>query len=93
MRCDLKKLHVIYPDFPSTRCPVPHSIQVPIPLRPDNLDIFQEDDDEYEEIETSASSLPSNSELKKTNPFNQFQLNSLIRDLGLSKVGTQLLRS
>ena len=88
-----KKQHVIYLDLPSVRRLVPHSIQVVIPIRSDNLDTSQKDDDEYEEIDTSVSFLSSNLELKKPSPFSQFQLNDLIRDLDLSKEWAQLLGS
>ena len=70
-----KKLHVIYPDICSARRTVLHRKEVPILTRPDNLYIFQEDDNEYEEIDTSASFLSSISELRKPSLLNKFHLN------------------
>jgi len=88
-----KKTHVAYPDLPSARRPVPHSEEVPIPALPENLDTFQESDEEYEEMDTSTSFMPSTSKFNQPVSFNQAQLNDLTRDLGLSKESAQLLGS
>ena len=63
-------LHVIYLDLPSAIGPVPQNIEVLIPIKLGNLDISQEDDNKYKEINTSASLLSSNSELKKPRSLN-----------------------
>ena len=88
-----KKQSIVYPDLPSANRPVPHCEAVPIPTSPLNLEVFQESDEEYEEMDTSTSFLPSTLEIMKLIPLNQCKLNDLTRDLGLSKESAQLLGS
>jgi len=90
------KRNILYPDLPSARRPVPHGPDLPIPVPPAQQDLLlltssasssaeseHEIADEY--TPTGGSSAPS--------LFSQSELNDLVRDLGLTKDGAELLGS
>lgn len=82
---------IVYPNVPSAIKPVPHGIDVPIPTPPDNLDSADtsseekssEEDDEF--VPTSSGNEPQ--------PFTQYELNDLVRDLGLPKDAAEMMGS
>ncbi|XP_076035733.1 uncharacterized protein LOC143021852 [Oratosquilla oratoria] len=85
-----------YPDIPSSRAPVPHDDSLPVPQPPENMEDAMEissegsagssshemGDKDFAPRTTSEPHFPSQSEL-----------DDLIRDLGLTKSGAELLTS
>ena len=65
------KHHIIYPDLSSARCTVLHGPEAPIPEQTVNLGNFEENDQEFEEIDMSSAFIASSSELEQPNPINQ----------------------
>ncbi|KRZ05510.1 hypothetical protein T11_3579 [Trichinella zimbabwensis] len=84
--------YISYPNLPSAIRPVPHGPDVPIPSPPDSMDtIVLSDEGSGRETITD-----SDFEMEHENTpqlFTQCELNDLVRDLGLSKVGAEILGS
>lgn len=88
------KNQIVYPVVRSAILPVPHGPDVPIPVRPENLEQFSSESDvEVMEIETSDSDYLPGSSAAERGCFNQSELNDLVRDLALSKELAELLGS
>lgn len=88
------KNQIVYPVVRSAILPVPHRPDVPIPVRPENLEQFSSESDvEVMEIETSDSDYLPGSSAAERGCFNQSELNDLVRDLALSKELAELLGS
>ena len=90
------KNKIIYPNLDSARRPVAHDETLPVPIPPENQFLLSNDSD----IDEAASNSPELSEdvdyipdLKNKDPFNQEELNDLVRDLSLSKDKAELLSS
>ena len=80
---------LVYPDIPSSIAPVPHSDQLPVPTPPATLltdhtgsSASDPDDPEWNAESTDDPHFPV-----------QNELDDLVRDLGLSKAGSELLTS
>ena len=69
------KHHVVYPDVPSARKPVPHGSEIPAPSVPKDIDIAEDSDIELEDMDTSASYQPPIPDKDKPMPLSQAQLN------------------
>ena len=84
------RVKLTYLNIPSSIAPVPHSHQLPVPIPPCSSAVLSED---------IVSSESDSEELyKEGNPSephfpNQDELDDLVRDLGLSKAGSELLAS
>ena len=80
---------LVYPDIPSSIAPVPHSDQLPVPTPPATslADDTGSSASDSEDVEWHAESTDD--------PHfpDQNELDDLIRDLGLSKAGSELLTS
>lgn len=78
---------IFYPDnISSVIRPVPHGIDVPVPLPPAQLPVIFSESSNAEHSEVQGFS-----ESDAPQPFSQVQLNDLISDLGLSKDAAKLL--
>ncbi|XP_068201934.1 uncharacterized protein [Palaemon carinicauda] len=84
-----------YPDIPSSRAPVPHDDCLPVPQPPENVN-------DGMDISSEGSASSNNQEMEEVfvprmtlEPHfpNQSELDDLIRDLGLTKSGAELLSS
>ena len=89
-----KTKHLInYPNIPSAMQPVPHDVTLPVPAPPppntctsllgDEEPMMESDDQDYEEPDISNA----------PHLITAADLNDLVRDLGLSKIGAELLGS
>lgn len=80
---------ISYPNLPSALRPVPHSPEIPVPLPPETLEDLPDSHDSTsgdQEFECDTGS-------QAPKLFTQFELNDLVRDLGLPKDSAQLLGS
>ncbi|GBN18347.1 hypothetical protein AVEN_64902-1 [Araneus ventricosus] len=87
------KKNIFYPNLSSAIHPVPHTSEIPVPHPPLNLgDIWidSEDGDTLPHQDESSSDFSADD---GPQPFSQSELNDLVRDLGLSKYGAELIRS
>ena len=86
-----------YPDLESARQPIPHSDEVPIPVYDHLTELTESSDESTSTAVVDAVSCSSGSEFEGAvvtpQPFNQFELNDLIRDLNLSKETSEVLAS
>ena len=78
-----------YPDIPSSRAPVPHSEDLPIPSPPIQTTLGEEANDS----ESSGDPFTDDQDSKKPHLLNQKELDDLIRDLNLPKNKSELLAS
>ena len=81
------KKNIVYFDLESAQLPVPHSAELPQPEMRSH---------ESNPETTATSSHSGHSDIEDTlgiipGPLNQFEMNDLVRDLGLSKAGAELL--
>ena len=91
------KYLIQYPNLDSALQPIPHSDQIPVPT----FTHLSQIDDEYsasssdlsqDQLEDSEFQM-SDSSSDRLSPFNQLQLNNLVRDLYLPKQSAELLAS
>ena len=93
---NVKNKHKIqYPNLPCAIRPIPHGPGIPIPLPPRVLETVE---DSVSEESLSDSQLTECSEYEcdddqQPNPFNQAELNDLVRDLNLPKSSALILGS
>ena len=89
-----KTKHLIdYPNLPSALRPVPHGPGIPVPVPPEDLKEFSDDESEVVlDSEADENWVPSTSGLQPK-LLDQSALNDLTRDLGLSKEAAQILGS
>ena len=95
-RFNRKKSSIEDPNIPSAICPVPRSVELPIP-EPCEVDPLSSDDAESgEESSISEPCSSSNEEFgitSKPHSINENGLNDLVRDLDLQNVKAELLAS
>ena len=89
-----KKIHLIkYPNIPSAMCPAAHSSEIPTPSTTFTFEAM----DQHMESDAHLPFDDHTKTIQETSPssctFNQAELNDLLRDLGLSKVNSELLAS
>ncbi|GBL92881.1 hypothetical protein AVEN_54548-1 [Araneus ventricosus] len=73
--------------------PVPHTSEIPVPHPPSSLDDTRIDSEHGDILPHQDESSSDYSVDEGPQPFSQCQLNDLIKDLGLSKDGAELLES
>ena len=86
------KNKIVYPDCESALKPVPHSLDIPVPVPPAVGDI--ESQNSSDDIDLPASDVympPEADKLKQPHLINHLELNDLVRDLELSKQKSELL--
>lgn len=86
------RFKLIYPDIPSSRAPVPHSAELPVPDPPSAvIDDVVDDDDDLDD----SKDLDWEDQTATVQPrqFSKAKLNDLVRDLELTKSGAELLAS
>ena len=92
-----KKRKWEYPDLKSARRPVLRCESIPVPVFTSLPQLHDSDNEEPHALECSETSEGSCSEYKESSSspkqFTQQELNNLIRDLNLSKQGSELLAS
>jgi hypothetical protein len=86
------KSKIVYPDCKSALKPVPHNLEMPIPVLP-SATAVEEDDSSPEEAADSDEMYVDDFQEKKSQLINQERLNDLVRDLSLSKENAELLGS
>ncbi|GBN41933.1 hypothetical protein AVEN_209996-1 [Araneus ventricosus] len=84
------KKNIFYPNLSSSIRTVPHSSEIPVPLPPSSLDDILSDSEEGDTLPQDESSKDFSVD-EEPQPFSQSELNDLVRDLGLSKDGVELL--
>ena len=77
-----------YPDIPSSIAPVPHNDQLPVPIPSTSLSHLSDKGSSTDESEEWCPSLS-----KQPHFPNQSEMDDLVRDLGLSKSGAEILTS
>ena len=86
-----------YPDLKSARRPVLHFESIPVPVFTSLPQLHDSNSEESHALECSETSEGSCSEYEESSSspkhFTQQELNDLIRDLNLSKQGSELLAS
>lgn len=88
------KNKIVYPDCESALRPVPHSLNIPVPVPPAVGDIESQTSSDDIDLPDSDVYTPLESDvLKQPHLINQLELNDLIRDLQLSKEKSELLGS
>jgi hypothetical protein len=88
------KTEITYPNIWSAILRVPQGPEIPIPSRPENLDLFSlVSDSEITGSEKSDSDFQAETTGKEPKLFTQSELNDLVRDLGLPKDLAEILGS
>ncbi|GBM28540.1 hypothetical protein AVEN_70135-1 [Araneus ventricosus] len=72
---------------------VPHTSEIPVRHPPSSLDDIRSDSEDGDTLPHQNKSSSDFSVDEGPQPFSQSELNDLVRDLGLSKVGAELLES
>ncbi|GBM12130.1 hypothetical protein AVEN_39469-1 [Araneus ventricosus] len=94
MRATVKnKKNIFYPNFSSAIRPVTHTSEIPVPHPPLSLDDIRTDSEDGDTLPHPDESSSDFSGDEGPQPFSQSELNDLVRDLGLSKDGAELLGS
>ena len=96
--CSRKNKHLIqYPNLDSALRSIPHSDQIPLTIfthLPQINDKYSASSSDLSQDQLEDSEFPnSGSNLDRRSPFNQLQLNDLVRDLYLPKQSAELLAS
>ena len=79
------KSKIVYPDCKSAIKPVPHNMEMPIPVPPSASAVKEDDSSPEEEDNNDDEMYEDDSKEKKIQLINQERLNDLVRDLSLSK--------
>lgn len=92
------KKTIVYPNLPSALRPVPHSVDLPVPEKPDNYELNISDESDTENAVMDSEVAPQDTEYIPPNSnaihkMTQCELNDLIRDLELPKRKAELLAS
>ncbi|GBN26633.1 hypothetical protein AVEN_102706-1 [Araneus ventricosus] len=87
------KRNIFYPNLSSAIRPVPHASEVPVPHLPSSLDDIRSDSEMVTHYLTRTNLAQIFLLMRDPQPFSQSELNDLVRDLGLSKDGAELLVS
>lgn len=87
------KSKIVYPDCKSAIKPVPHDMEMPIPVPPSTSEITENDSSPEEEGNNDDEMYVDDSKEKEIKLINQERLNDLVRDLSLSKENAELLGS
>jgi hypothetical protein len=88
------KTEITYPNIRSAILPIPHGPEIPIPSRPENLDLFSPiSDSEISGSEKSDSDLRTETAAKESELLGQSELSDLVRKLGLPKDLAEILES
>jgi hypothetical protein len=88
------KTEIAYPNIRSAILPVLHGPEIPIPSRPENLDLFSPvSDSEISGSEKSDSDFQVETTAKELELFPQSELSDLVRELGLPKDLAEILES
>ncbi|GBN41486.1 hypothetical protein AVEN_140491-1 [Araneus ventricosus] len=94
MRSTVKnKKNVFYPNLSSAIRPVPHTSEISVPHAPSSLDEIRSDSEDGDALTHQDESCSDFSVDEGPQPFYESELNDLVRDLGLSKDGAELLGS
>ena len=93
-----KNKHLIqYPNLDSALRPIPHSDQIPVPTfthLPQIGDVYSASSSDLSQDQLEDSEFQMlDSSLDRRSPFNQLQLNDLVKDLYLPKQSAELLAS
>jgi len=83
---------IVYPNLKSALRPIPHSVDLPVPLPPASKDGDDESEDEYPDDQADTDYLHADEALAPK-LFSQEELHDLIRDLDLPKEKAELLGS
>lgn len=85
---------ISYPNLPSAIRPVGHSVDLPVPEPPDDLNSIEVFSDvQSESNEQDDEEFHCTTENVEPKVFTQIELNDLVRDLGLTKEKAELLGS
>ncbi|GBL92566.1 hypothetical protein AVEN_123753-1 [Araneus ventricosus] len=87
------KKNIFYPNFSSANRPVPHISEIPFPHPPSSLDDIRSDSEDGNTLPHQDESSSDFSVDEGPQPFSHSELNDLVRNLGLSKDGAELLGS
>jgi hypothetical protein len=92
------RFKILYPNIPSAIRPILHSEELTVPIfkgfdDSEDEDINHSDDNFEDSVEGQYDSVYTSSDSKVPQVFSQTELNDLVRDLGLSKKGSEILAS
>ncbi|GBM60303.1 hypothetical protein AVEN_81658-1 [Araneus ventricosus] len=87
------KKNILHPNLSSAIRPVPYTSEIPVPHPPSSLDDIRSDSEDRYTLTHKDESISDFYVNERPQPFSQSELNDLIRDLGLSGDGAELLGS